>query len=43
MAKYKITEAQMQKIFEVIETKRMMEVENIPPGYTRCTMESKKI
>ena len=32
MAKYKITEAQMQKIFEVIETKRMMEVENIPPG-----------
>ena len=32
MAKYKITEAQMQKIFEAIETKRMMEVENIPPG-----------
>jgi hypothetical protein len=33
MAKYKITEAQMQKIFEAIESKKMMEVDdNYPTG-----------
>jgi hypothetical protein len=32
MAKYRITEEQLEKIFEVIETKKMMEAENIPPG-----------
>jgi hypothetical protein len=33
MAKYKITEAQMQKIFEAIESKKITEfVDNYPPG-----------
>ena len=32
MAKYRITEEQLEKIFEAIETKKMMEAENIPPG-----------
>lgn len=32
MAKYRVTEAQLQKIFEELEMKRLSEMDNYPPG-----------
>lgn len=32
MAKYRITEEQLEKIFETFESKKMMEIDNLAPG-----------